>query len=142
MALVLNEKYNNSDKTVVFYKNRFLKLFPIYWTILVLTLLVSFVSYIVLNKGGSLEYIIKNIDNLGFFNLYILFSNIFLIGEDLLMFLGFDGNSIVFAKSFSDISIPLYKFIVVPQSWTLSLEIMFYAIAPYVAIKNYGYYWE
>lgn len=136
MALILNEKYNTSDKTVVFYKNRFLKLFPIYWTILVLSLSLFTVTYLVLNKGGVLEYIINNLSNLGFFSIYILFSNLFLIGEDLLMFLGFNGDTIIFTKSFSDTQIPFHKFIIVPQSWTLSLEIMFYLIAPFIARKS------
>ncbi len=136
MALILNEKYNTFDKTVVFYKNRFLKLFPIYWSILVLTFLLFTVIYLILNKGGILEHIINNLGNLGFFSVYVLFSNIFLIGEDLLMFLGFNGDSIVFTKSFSDTQVPFHKFIIVPQSWTLSLEIMFYLIAPFIARRN------
>lgn len=136
MSLILNEKYNTSDKTVVFYKNRFLKLFPIYWTILALTILLFITSYLILNKGVVLEHIFNNIDNLGFFSIYIFLSNIFLLGEDLLMFLGFNGDTIIFTKSFSDTELPFHKFIVVPQSWTLSLEIMFYLIAPFIARKN------
>jgi peptidoglycan/LPS O-acetylase OafA/YrhL len=132
MALILNEKYNTSDKTIVFYKNRFLKLFPIYWTILFLTISL----FLVLNKGGVLEHIINNLSNLGFFSIYVLFSNIFLIGEDLLMFLGFNGDSIIFTKSFSDTDMPFHKFIIVPQSWTLSLEIMFYLMAPFIARRS------
>lgn len=136
MALILNEKYDTSDKTVVFYKNRFLKLFPIYWTILFLTVSLFLVSYLVLNKSGVLEHIINNFNNLGFFSIYILFFNMFLIGEDLLMFLGFNGDSIIFAKSFSDTNMPFHKFIIVPQSWTLSLEIMFYLMAPFIARRS------
>lgn len=136
MALILNEKYNTSDKTIVFYKNRFLKLFPIYWTILFLTVSLFLISYLILNKGGVIEHIIDNLSNLGFFSIYILFSNIFLIGEDLLMFLGFNGDSIIFTKSFLDTDIPFHKFIIVPQSWTLSLEIMFYLMAPFIARRS------
>ncbi|MBE3022574.1 acyltransferase [Campylobacter sp. 7477a] len=134
MALILNEKYNTNDKIIVFYKNRLLKLFPIYWTILIITLLIFL--YLYLNKGGALRHIIDNIDKSGFFSLYILLSNVFLIGEDLLMFLGFDGDSIVFTKSFLDTNMPFHKFIIIPQSWTLSLEIMFYLMAPFVARRS------
>lgn len=136
MALILNEKYNTPDKTVVFYKNRFLKLFPIYWTILILTILFYFSTYFVFGKGGTLEHIYNNLSNLGFFNIYVFLSNIFLIGEDLLLFLGFNGNSIVFTKFFSDTAVPLHTLIIVPQSWTLGLEIMFYLIAPFIARKS------
>ena len=79
MALILNEKFNTFDKTVVFYKNRFLKLFPIYWSFLVFAFLLFTVIYLILNKGGILEHIINNLGNLGFFSVYVLFSNIFLI---------------------------------------------------------------
>lgn len=136
MALILNEKYNTTEKTVIFYQNRFLKLFPIYWTILTLTILLFFLLYLVSNKGGTVEHIFNNLNNLGLFSIYVFFSNIFLIGEDLLMFLGFNGDAIVFTKSFSDTLIPFHKFIIIPQSWTLSLEIMFYLIAPFIARRT------
>ena len=66
MSLILNEKYNTPDKILIFYKNRFLKLFPIYWTVLIFTITLFVVSYFLLEKGSTLEYIYSNIDNLGF----------------------------------------------------------------------------
>ncbi|MGK0249204.1 MAG: peptidoglycan/LPS O-acetylase OafA/YrhL [Oleispira sp.] len=138
MAMILNEKYNTTDKIMVFYKNRILKLFPIYWTILCVTILLSISSYILFEKGGVLKHIHNNMDDLGPFLIYIALTNIFLIGEDLLMFLGYDGNAIVFTKSFVDTSLPFHQFIIVPQSWTLSLEIIFYIIAPFITRKSIG----
>jgi len=136
MALILNEKYNTPSMNITFYKNRFLKLFPIYWAILVLTVFVSIASWLVFGKGGVVENIYNHSGSLGFFNIYIVLSNIFLFGEDLLMFLGVDNEMIVFTKSFSDTALPLHKFIIIPQSWTLSLEIMFYMLAPFIARKR------
>jgi len=136
MALILNEKYNTPDKTMIFYKNRFLKLFPIYWTTLLLTILFLLATYVLFNKGGTIELLFNNLSNLGFFSFYILFSNIFILGEDIFMFLGLNGDAIIFTKYFTETTTPLHKFIIIPQSWTLSLEIMFYIIAPFIARKS------
>ncbi len=136
MAMILNEKYNSADKVMVFYKNRLLKLFPIYWTVLFVTVLFFIATYVLFEKGGVLENIYNHIGDLGFFGVYVVLSNVFLLGEDLLMFLGFNDDSIVFTKSFSDTDVPFHKFIIIPQSWTLSLEIMFYAMAPFIARKS------
>ena len=54
MALILNEKYigkNNSYK--LFISNRFLKLYPIYWVVLVLSLMFE-LSYLAIKGGGGL----------------------------------------------------------------------------------------
>jgi peptidoglycan/LPS O-acetylase OafA/YrhL len=139
MALILNEKYNTPSTTIIFYKNRFLKLFPIYWTILILTITVSIASFFIFGKGGVIENIYNNSHTLGLFNIYIFLSNIFLLGEDLLMFLGISNDTIIFTKSFSDTNLPMHKFIIIPQSWTLSLEIMFYIIAPFIARKKLSF---
>jgi peptidoglycan/LPS O-acetylase OafA/YrhL len=136
MALILNEKYNSPDKTIIFYKNRLLKLLPIYWTVLSLTLLLSIVSYFTFNKGGTLLHFIDDFDDLGFFAFYVVFSNVFLMGQDLLMFLGLNEEGVVLTKSFSDTSTPLHKFIIIPQAWTLSLEIVFYLMAPFLLRKK------
>ncbi|NCO00447.1 MAG: acyltransferase [Epsilonproteobacteria bacterium] len=139
MSLILSEKYNTPDKIVIFYKNRFLKLFPIYWTILILSISFFVIIYITFGKSDIVKNIsnsLDNLNNLGIYSIYIFMSNIFLLGEDLLMFLGFNGDTIIFTKSFSDTKIPLHQFVIVPQSWTLSLEIMFYLIAPFIARKS------
>jgi peptidoglycan/LPS O-acetylase OafA/YrhL len=58
----------------------------------------------------------------------VIFSNIFLFGQDILMFLGLNGNYLAFSSSFSNVEMPLHKFILVGQAWALSLELYFYVL--------------
>lgn len=53
MTLILNEKYiGKSNSYRLFITNRFLRLYPIYWVVLLLTTLGSLTVYII-TKGGD-----------------------------------------------------------------------------------------
>jgi len=59
-------------------------------------------------------------------------SSIFIFGQDLLLFFTINpaiGN-FAFTPDFLAEKIQLYKFMFVPQAWTLSLEMVFYLFAP------------
>jgi len=82
MSLILSEKYNTPDKIVIFYKNRFLKLFPIYCTILILSISFFVIIYITFGKSDIVKNIsnsLDNLNNLGIYSIYIFMSNIFLL---------------------------------------------------------------
>jgi peptidoglycan/LPS O-acetylase OafA/YrhL len=142
MTLILNEKYvgiNSSYK--LFISNRFLRLFPIYWIVLFLTIASSI--FISIYTNGS---------NLGRFAIYqeyyhtmsfesfvfLVFTNLFLFLQDIVMFLGLDTSSghLFFASNFRETSPHLYQFIFLPQAWTIGVEITFYLIAPFLVRKK------
>jgi len=137
MALVLNEKYigqNNSYK--LFITNRLLRIYPIYWIILILTICL-FLIFLIFNKDGNnsiLYNYIKHNSDFSFSSFLLLFfSNIFILFQDIIMFLGvnIEGN-LIFASNFNTTNPMLWTFIFVPQAWSVSLEIMFYFIAPFL----------
>ena len=94
MTLILNEKYvgiNGSYK--LFMSNRLLRLFPIYWTVLLLTILFSvFISiYTNGNDLGSFTYYAEYWHVMGFGSfVYFVFTNLFLFLQDTVMFLSLD----------------------------------------------------
>lgn len=107
-----------------FYANRFLRLFPIYLAVAAMTLLAHIVS------GGAFFRIY---DALPFSaELFLVLSNIFIMGQDWLMFFGIEHSALVFTGSFARSEVPLYQGLLVPQAWTLGVEMSFYLVAPFV----------
>lgn len=133
MAMILTTKY--SSNTSGFFKNRFLRLYPIYFSILIIIFLVGFISE--LATGQSLnnyravftEYKDGNISLVTM--IFVVISNLSMLFQDLMMFLKLRGGMPVFG-AFANSNPPLYTLLYMPQAWSLSLEITFYAIAPWI----------
>ncbi len=142
MTLILNEKYVEKNGTYrLFITNRFLRLYPIYWVILILTICTSLGAYI-LSNGKTMAILqpyvthFKSMNITSFFLLII--SNIVIFFQDIVMFLGLDtvtGN-LFFTTDFSQTSPRLHSFLVIPQAWTVALELMFYLIAPFIVKRK------
>lgn len=145
MTLILNEKYigaNNSYQ--LFISNRLLRLLPIYWTVLVLTLLVC-VGMGISSHGqfwSKLQPWVEYHNQMGPGSLiYLALTNICLLGQDIAMFLGLDVHTghLFFTSNFWKTSPQLYTFLLVPQAWTVGLEITFYLIAPFIVRRKPGF---
>ena len=68
--------------------------------------------------------------------LHLVLSNIFILGQDLIFLTGiFDGNY-SFTTDFTQSELPIWAGLLVPQAWTLALEITFYLIAPFILVKK------
>lgn len=144
MGLILTEKYvgKNSSYTL-FITNRLLRLYPIYWTVFLLSVLLSLVAYV---KGGpegsgKITAFANLLHDGGVKGIFIFlwagFSNIFLFFQDWFVFLGLDtAHNIYFVKDFHHAPLPLFSFVFLPQAWTVGVEITFYLIAPFLAKRN------
>jgi peptidoglycan/LPS O-acetylase OafA/YrhL len=142
MTLILNEKYigvNNSYK--LFISNRFLRLYPIYWVILFLTILYS-VAISIYSKGnnlGNFSVYYDNFENMNFGSfIFLLFTNLFLFLQDVVMFLGLDTTTghLFFTSNFRETTPQLHTFLFIPQAWTIGVEIAFYLIAPFLVKRK------
>jgi peptidoglycan/LPS O-acetylase OafA/YrhL len=140
MTLILNEKYigvNNSYK--LFISNRFLRLFPIYWTVLILTISFSILMYSKGQYSGSFNNYITYFNSMSISSfVFLLFTNIFLFFQDIVMFLGLDTSSghLFFTSNFNQTNPKLYDFLFIPQAWTIGVEISFYLIAPFIVRRK------
>jgi len=107
-----------------FYFSRALRLYPLYYSVAALALIGAFFS--------APE----------FFSLYrrlpwsadllLVLSNLFLFGQDWVMFSAVVNGHLAFTSDFNATNPALYGGLLVPQAWTLGLELTFYAIAPFV----------
>jgi len=133
MALVLSSKYKNL-KYGTFIGNRILRLWPAYLVVLILTAFISLIfgyftqDYLALN---SFITYYNRLDLVTLTSLSII--NFTLFFQDLILFLSVDEHSHLTLNRMLDLNkLQLYKFMLVPQSWTLALELMFYLISPWL----------
>jgi peptidoglycan/LPS O-acetylase OafA/YrhL len=145
MALILNEKYigkNNSYK--LFITNRLLRLYPIYFLILLLTIVASIAAYFYSSGHnlGRIQVYTENYDSINFSTLFYLFiSNLTMLFQDIAMFLGLniETGNLYFTTNFSQTEPQLFRFLMVPQAWTVSIEMTFYLIAPFIVRRKLGF---
>ena len=136
MSLVLNEKYHDYK---LFITNRFLKIYPIYLVILLMTVLSCIGAYLIRNNWGELADIVNNLKTMTPFTFFIiLVSHFTIIGRSLVMFSGFNQSlgAFVFPASFPNL-VSGINFLLVPQAWTLVIELWFYLVAPFIVKKGF-----
>ncbi|MFT6166285.1 MAG: peptidoglycan/LPS O-acetylase OafA/YrhL [Vicingaceae bacterium] len=145
MTLILKEKYIGKNGSYgLFISNRLLRLFPVYWSVLLLTLLVAFFLPASSKDSmyGFLNYYSEFGKDLDFSTAaFLFFTNTFLIFQDLVMYLGVDliSGELFFTSNFRETSPELYHFLLVPQAWTIGIEITFYLIAPFLVVRKLKY---
>lgn len=124
MALILSEKYEySSNGAWLFYSNRALRLYPLFWTFLLLALLLE------LYKETSPTFI----DILGLPLtplLYFLFANIFILFQDTTLFLHVDPSHGQISPALDYAQANASAYLLVPQAWSIGVEIWFYMLAP------------
>jgi peptidoglycan/LPS O-acetylase OafA/YrhL len=122
ITMVLNERpeYQSIPN---FYLSRYLRLWPTYILVAVLTLFFA--------KGSELFTLsaMLNWPALAF----VIFSNVTLFFQDWFMFLRPVAGHLVWTSAFGEQpGTQLNAFLLVQQCWTLGVELTFYAIAPFV----------
>lgn len=143
MDLVLRTKYEASRAgTFLFWSNRLLRLFPAYWTVLVATVAV-YGTLVAIGAPPLAATFKANFPWLGthalatlspWSLLFLGFSNIAILFQDVTLFQTVTANgSLHFTtSSIAASNLPAEKFLLVPQAWSISLELMFYALAPWL----------
>ncbi|MDX2274832.1 MAG: acyltransferase [Hyphomonadaceae bacterium] len=131
MALVLEGKYKDAR---LFYSNRLLRLFPTYFLCCILAALTTWVF--MASPTASPE-IFATIFSDPLTAAIMVFENIFLVGQELLFWftVGPDGALRIDTDGVvpDETTLLGWQGLLVPQSWSLSMELMFYALAPWLA---------
>ncbi|GAA4330534.1 hypothetical protein GCM10023144_18300 [Pigmentiphaga soli] len=107
-----------------FYQNRFLRLYPTYLAVALLTLM----AHALLNTSFLPRY--AEISDAA--DAVLLLSNALLVGQDWVMFMGIHEGHLALTGNFMDSDVPLYEELLVPQAWTLGVELDFYLVAPFL----------
>jgi peptidoglycan/LPS O-acetylase OafA/YrhL len=142
MSLILNEKYlHKKNAYKLFISNRFLRLFPSYWVVVLLTIFFSLTVYEVTHhvNGMRLSAYFQHYKELNFTSFaFLVFTNICVFFQDTVCFLGLDKHtgSLYFTSNFYSSDPPLYSFLLIQPAWTVGLELMYYLIAPFLVKRS------
>jgi peptidoglycan/LPS O-acetylase OafA/YrhL len=132
MELVLTKKYSDS---LSFYANRFLRIFVPYWICLAFVAVVCLASRMGTGDALTMRYYFdglhRNNSTLGF--CLGALSNVTLFFQDSIAFLQDKaGNGISIVKTIRGNSHPLSNYLLLPQCWSVGLELLFYLCVPFL----------
>lgn len=131
MSYIIVEKKSYSSN-LKFWTSRALRIFPAYWLVLLVTICLIAVG-VASEPIGYISALPLDAQ------IIAIFANSALFFQDIVLFLGVnDGGAIVFAPTFDSTPNPLHLSLIVPQSWSLALELSFYLIAPFVIKRKWA----
>jgi len=120
---------NGYKQIKLFYLNRFLRLYPIYYLILFLSMGLFLVTAFYNSDFSRFSHPWQPL-------LSAMLANGLILGTDSILFLQWH-NGGLHLGSFTNSDFPIHSMLFVPQAWTLGLEVMFYILAPLlIRIKN------
>lgn len=122
ITMGLNERYTGPGSTKAFYFGRFLRLWPTY-----------LLSLVILAPTGMIAYTFWRASELpvpAFVG--VLFSNLFVIGQDIFAHLSFVGNQVRFSQFGVDPNHNGTTYMLNLPAWSLAIECVFYAAAPFI----------
>ena len=129
-VLVERKVYKNTRS---FYLNRYLRLYPIYFVVALLSL-VAFVFASAIGNEVNFFKVYRDAPYAA--NILLVFSNATLFFQDWVMFSAVESKELVFSANFLKSDVVLYPALLVPQAWTLGVELTFYLMAPFILVRK------
>jgi len=132
MGLVLNERYDRPALNRAFYANRLIRIFAMYYLFLALHLAVfALVEW----QGGDSPLSIYGDDRIGMGERIALgLLNVTVVGQELPLWLRIESGGLVWTSQFLGSGAgEVINYMMIPMAWSLSLELAFYALAPFIA---------
>ena len=138
MNLILDTTYNRPGGTWLFYSNRFLRLFPIYWSVLIMYAVVAHLPYTEsqnINRyvyDASLHF--SHATDGSPASLWAIIPNLLTLGSDWFRLFAADALSgtLTLLRPTTDLKVntDVYLYLIMPPNWSLGVELVFYAIVP------------
>jgi peptidoglycan/LPS O-acetylase OafA/YrhL len=141
ISLVLSQKYDpgTADGRWLFYTNRALRIFVPYWSFCLIILAGCAVIHLALGIPLGVDAAFAQYwpQMTWSTRIYLVFSNFLILTQEWSMWLAYQGGAMIPVWN-SDLYAPhLGTFQVIPQAWSVSLELMFYALAPFLVRRHW-----
>lgn len=141
MAMILSEKYGFDRKGLkAFYINRILRIYPTYLTVLFCAITWHFICYYTTHGIYPIP-IVSFATFLPFWQrIAFILTNFTLLGVDVPLLFSYSPihGLHFFINNQFDVLVGnvtrMYGFMVIPQAWSISAELCFYAIAPFACL--------
>lgn len=151
IALILRGKYaDTASGNWIFYSNRLLKIFVPYAVILSATVLLCLLFYAFTGNAVSLDPYFREASFMTAPTwLYAIFTNLFIVGQEWGYLLIYRAGSLFFSLHAFDQPPLALQFSIIVPAWSLSVELLFYAVAPLILRRHllvvvliaYASYW-
>ncbi len=138
IAMILDGKYADTPSgNRIFYANRLAKIFVPYLFVLLAAVLVSLVSRA---ASGNALLLRSWFDEAGTMTLgttaFAVLTNLFILGQDWAFLLVYRAGHLLFSWHAYDDPPIASQFSVIVPAWSLSIELAFYAIAPFILRRS------
>ena len=125
IASVLTKGYRSRK---AFYFNRFLRIFPIYWIVLLLSLTIYIITLNTVTFNPVKEISQMNIG----IAISCILANLIIFGSDILCFIKINPSGIDGIVGITDSQVTGTQYLLVSPIWSLGLELVFYILAPFL----------
>jgi peptidoglycan/LPS O-acetylase OafA/YrhL len=153
ITLILNRKYEPTARgNWLFYSNRAARIFVPYWVILAGAVAVGLVVYRLFglpndfrappgvsdqgNYPGVAQFIAAASDMSLPALLYVFATNILIVGQDVSMWLAYQAGGVEWSFNALRDQMSLANFNPIEPAWSLAVELMFYALAPFLVRRH------
>jgi len=140
IALILNRKYCFRGATKLFYQQRYLRLAPMYWLAILTTYAASALySAASRHPAGKLQIWAAYGHDMSLAGVALLaVTHASMLGLDGLMFCEFSGHPLAphFTMDWTTAALPAVRFMPLPPAWSLSVELLFYMVAPLLVRRS------
>ncbi len=117
------------DNPVRFWLNRALRLYPTYFFIFLLSIAVLVAAQATGQNSKLGDFAMLSAGS----QIVLVAANLLLFGQDAVCFLQeLPSVGVAFTSDFAKAAQPLIRFLVVPQAWSLSVELLFYLLIPFI----------
>jgi peptidoglycan/LPS O-acetylase OafA/YrhL len=144
MTLILTSKYHTSGKTFgggywLFISNRFLRIFPCYYVLLLISIAFYFMASFKLHAPADrLEYWVEAFHLGRYRELLLIFTSQFTIfGLDITPIFDFSPTQgFGWFGTLGDNAVRAWRLNFIPQAWSISVELLFYVMAPFICLAR------
>ena len=137
MTFVYSERYVLTAKPYYYFiTNRFYKLFPLYWITILLIIAFSISVGIFSGSYNKLQYYYDYYQKgNSLWGLVVVgLSNFTLVFQDVISFFTITPNGLAYNGLQANLT--LQELFFIPIAWTVSVEIIFYLVTPFIATKS------